>query len=207
MAAHYLRMNADSPDSQDLDVVVDVLRNGGLIIYPTDTVYGIGCDITNTKALANLARFKGVKPEKANFSIVCHDLSHLSEYAKVSTPTYKLLKKAFPGAFTFILSASPKMPKFFKGKKTIGIRIPDNNIPRAIVERLGEPIITTSVHDDDKIIEYTTDPHMIYENFKDQVDLVIDGGYGNNIPSTIVDYTGQEPLVVREGLGDLNGLL
>jgi len=200
-------MNADSPDSQDLDVVVDVLRNGGLIIYPTDTVYGIGCDITNTKALANLARFKGVKPEKANFSIVCHDLSHLSEYAKVSTPTYKLLKKAFPGAFTFILSASPKMPKFFKGKKTIGIRIPDNNIPRAIVERLGEPIITTSVHDDDKIIEYTTDPHMIYENFKDQVDLVIDGGYGNNIPSTIVDYTGQEPLVVREGLGDLNGLL
>jgi len=207
MAAHYLRMNADSPDSQDLDVVVDVLRNGGLIIYPTDTVYGIGCDITNTKALANLARFKGVKPEKANFSIVCHDLSHLSEYAKVSTPTYKLLKKAFPGAFTFILSASPKMPKFFRGKKTIGIRIPDNNIPRAIVERLGEPIITTSVHDDDKIIEYTTDPHMIYENFKDQVDLVIDGGYGNNIPSTIVDYTGQEPLVVREGLGDLNGLL
>ena len=207
MAAHYLRMNADPPDSQDLDVVVDVLRNGGLIIYPTDTVYGIGCDITNTKALANLARFKGVKPEKANFSIVCHDLSHLSEYAKVSTPTYKLLKKAFPGAFTFILSASPKMPKFFRGKKTIGIRIPDNNIPRAIVERLGEPIITTSVHDDDKIIEYTTDPHMIYENFKDQVDLVIDGGYGNNIPSTIVDYTGQEPLVVREGLGDLNGLL
>lgn len=207
MAAHYLRMNADSPDFQDLDVVVDVLRNGGLIIYPTDTVYGIGCDITNTKALANLARFKGVKPEKANFSIVCHDLSHLSEYAKVSTPTYKLLKKAFPGAFTFILSASPKMPKFFRGKKTIGIRIPDNNIPRAIVERLGEPIITTSVHDDDKIIEYTTDPHMIYENFKDQVDLVIDGGYGNNIPSTIVDYTGQEPLVVREGLGDLNGLI
>jgi tRNA threonylcarbamoyl adenosine modification protein (Sua5/YciO/YrdC/YwlC family) len=207
MAALYLRMSEDSPSSKDLDKVAEVLRNGGLIIYPTDTVYGIGCDITNTKALANLARFKGVKPEKANFSIVCHDLSHLSEYAKVSTPTYKLLKKAFPGAFTFILNASPKLPKFFKGKKTIGIRIPNNNIPRAIVERLGEPIITTSVHDDDKIIEYTTDPQMIYENFKDQVDLVIDGGYGNNIPSTIVDYTGADPLIVREGLGDLNELL
>ncbi len=200
-------MNQDQPSSKDLDRVAECLRDGGLIIYPTDTVYGIGCDITNTKALAKLARFKGVKPEKANFSIVCHDLSHLSEYAKVDTPAYKLLKKAFPGAFTFILNSSPHLPKFFKGKKTIGIRIPDNNIPRAIVERLGDPIITTSVHDEDTIVEYTTDPQMIYENFKEQVDIVIDGGYGNNIPSTIVDYTQEEPLLVREGLGDLNALI
>lgn len=207
MSAVYLRMNTEQPLSEDLDVVARCLRDGGLIIYPTDTVYGIGCDITNFKALSKLARFKGFKPEKANFSIVCHDLSHLSEYAKVPTPTYKLLKKAFPGAFTFILNASPNLPKFFKGKKTIGIRIPDNNIPRAIVERLGQPIITTSVHDDDEIIEYTTDPQMIFDNFKEQVDMVIDGGYGNNIPSTIVDYTGDEPVLIREGLGDLNEIL
>lgn len=204
MSAKYLRMSNEKPDSKALDEVVACLKNGGLIIYPTDTVYGIGCDVTNTKALTKLARFKGVKPEKANFAIICHDLSHLSEFAKVSTPIYKLLKRAFPGAYTFILNASPKLPKFFKGKKTMGIRIPENNIPRAIVERLGQPIITTSVHDEDQIIEYTTDPQMIFDNFKNQVELIIDGGYGNNIPSSIIDCTKDEPKIIREGLGDIN---
>lgn len=205
MAASLIKLYPENPELKKILSVVDSLRNGGLIIYPTDTVYGLGCDIHNTKAVEKICRIKGVKPEKANFSFICYDLSHISEYAKVSTAAFKLMKKALPGAFTFILEASNKVPKILNSnKKTVGIRIPDNNIPRTLVKELGNPIITTSIRDDDEIIEYSTDPELIYEKFTNQVDYVIDGGYGNNIASTIVDATTDEFIIVRQGLGDLS---
>ena len=194
----------ENPNPREILKIVDVLKKGGLIIYPTDTVYGLGCDITNTRAVEKVARIKGVKAEKNNFSFICSDLSHLSDYTKpISSSVFKLMKKNLPGAFTFILDANNNLPKYFKGKKTVGIRVPDNNIIREIVNELGNPILSTSIHDDDEILEYTTDPELIYEKYQELVDIVIDGGYGELVPSTIVDCTAEEIVIVREGKGEL----
>jgi tRNA threonylcarbamoyl adenosine modification protein (Sua5/YciO/YrdC/YwlC family) len=203
--SQFIKIYEDNPNEAAVKKVVEILRNGGLVIYPTDTVYGLGCDITNHKALEKVAKIKGIKLEKANLSFICSDLSHLSDYVKqIDTSTFKLLKRALPGAYTFILPGNNDLPKVFKNKKTVGIRVPDNNIIRAIVKELGNPIISTSIHDDDEIVEYSTDPELIFEKWQNQVDAVIDGGYGYNIPSTIVDLSGYEPVVVREGKGSLD---
>ncbi len=198
-----LKIYPENPNPKDIRQVVDVLRNGGIIIYPTDTVYGLGCDITNAKAVEMVARYKGVKVEKSNFSFICSNLSQLSDFTRpVSNQVFKLLKRYLPGPFTFILHANSNVPKYFKGKKkTVGIRIPDNSIITEIVRELGNPIMSTSIHDEDEIIEYTTDPELIHEKFIDIADLVIDGGYGNNIPSTIIDCTEEIPVIVRQGKG------
>ena len=181
------------------------MKNGGLVIYPTDTVYGLGCDITNTKALERIAKIKGVKLEKANFSFICNDLSNLSDYVKqIDTATFKLLKRALPGPYTFILPGNNNLPKEFKKKTTVGIRIPNNAIALEIVKMLGNPIVSTSIRDDDDVIEYTTDPELIFEKWQNRVDMVIDGGYGDNMGSTIIDVSGHEPIVVREGKGSLD---
>jgi tRNA threonylcarbamoyl adenosine modification protein (Sua5/YciO/YrdC/YwlC family) len=194
----------ENPNLREIIKIVDVLRKGGLIIYPTDTVYGLGCDITNAKAVEKVARIKGVKVEKNSFSFICSDLSHISDYTKpISSSVFKLMKKNLPGPFTFILDANNNLPKYFKVKKTVGIRVPDNNIIREIVRELGNPILSTSVYDDDEIIEYTTDPELIHEKYHEIADIVIDGGYGELIPSTIVDCTGDEITIVREGKGIL----
>ena len=201
------RIYNDHPNEKHIQEVVECLRNGGVIIYPTDTVYGLGCDLNHKKALERLARIKGVKLKDTHFSFVCYDLSHLSEYAKqISTRTYKLLKRIFPGPFTVILKATGKIPKIFSNKKkTVGIRIPDNNIIREIVKQLGSPIVSTSIHDEDDVIEYSTDPELIYEKYKHQVDLVIDGGYGMNVASTVIDCTDEnEYKILREGKGNLD---
>lgn len=200
-----LNIHPENPDPKRMNQVVDCLRGGGVIIYPTDTVYSIGCDLMNPKAVARVAQLKGLKPEKANFSLICFDLSHISEYARIETPDYKLMKKSLPGAFTFILNASSKVPKIFKSnKKTIGIRVPDNLIARELVRLLGNPLIATSVHDDDEVLEYTTDPELIHEKYNQQVDIVINGGFGNNEASTIVDLTTGAPEIVRQGIGIVN---
>jgi len=194
----------ENPNLREILKIVDVLRKGGLIIYPTDTVYGLGCDITNAKAVEKVARIKNVKVEKNNFSFICSDLSHISDFTKpISNSVFKLMKKNLPGPFTFILEANNNLPKYFKGKKTVGIRVPDNNIIREIIRELGNPILSTSIHDEDEILEYTTDPELIYEKYQDIAEIVIDGGYGELIPSTIVDCTGDEILIVREGKGIL----
>ena len=175
------------------------------MIYPTDTVYGLGCDITNTKALEKIAKIKGVKLEKANFSFICSDLSNLADYVKqIDTATFKILKRALPGPYTFILPGNNDLPKDFKKKKTVGIRVPDNNIARMIVEKLGNPIVSTSIHDEDDVIEYTTDPELIFEKWQNIVDLVVDGGYGDNTASTVIDLSGTEPVIIREGKGSLD---
>jgi|TARA_B110000908_G_scaffold26892_1_gene31366 tRNA threonylcarbamoyl adenosine modification protein (Sua5/YciO/YrdC/YwlC family) len=203
--AFFIKIYKDNPNPLEINKVVDVLKKGGLVIYPTDTVYGLGCDITNTKAVEKIARIKGVKLDKANFSFICNDLSHLSDYVKqIDTPTYKLLKRALPGPYTFILPGSKSLPKIFKKKKTVGIRIPDNTIARAIVKALGNPIISTSIYDEDDVLEYTTDPELIFEKWKHLVDGVIDGGFGDNYASTIIDLTAQEPVVIRKGKGPLD---
>ena len=204
--AFFIKIYKDNPNPTEINKVVDVLkkRRAG-IIYPTDTVYGLGCDITNTKAVEKIARIKGIKLEKANFSFICNDLSHLSDYVKqIDTPTYKLLKRALPGPYTFILPGSKSLPKVFKKKKTVGIRVPDNTIARAIVEALGNPIISTSIYDEDDVLEYTTDPELIFEKWQHLVDGVIDGGFGDNYASTIIDLTAEEPVVIREGKGSLD---
>ena len=194
----------ENPNPREILRIVEVLRNGGLIVYPTDTVYGLGCDITNFKAIEKVARIKGVKPGKSNFSFICSDLSHISDYTRpISNSVFKLMKKNMPGPFTFILEASNNVPKFFKGKKTVGIRVPDNNIIREIVKELGNPILSTSVHDEDEILEYSTDPELIHEKFLDIVEIVIDGGYGELVPSTIVDCTTDDIRIVRTGKGKL----
>ncbi|MCY1719745.1 L-threonylcarbamoyladenylate synthase [Prolixibacteraceae bacterium Z1-6] len=200
-----VRLYNENPNPREIRLITDVLRSGGLIIYPTDTVYGLGCDITNQKAVEKVARWKGVNIEKNNFSFICSDFSHLSDYTRpIPSNIFKLIKKNLPGPFTFILEANNNVPKYFKGKKkTVGIRIPDNNIIREIVTELGNPIVSTSIHDEDEILEYTTDPELIYEKYKDVVDVVIDGGFGELIPSTIVDCTQYEPEVIREGKGEL----
>ena len=200
------RINPDNPQLNKIDEAVRILEKGGVIIYPTDTVYALGCDIHNQKAIEKLCKIKGVKVDKTNLSFICNDLSHISEYSKqLDSNVFKIMKKALPGPFTFILKASAKVPKLLQAKKkTVGIRVPDNNIARQIVERLGNPIITTSLKDDDDVIEYTTDPELIFEKYQKVVDLVIDGGYGNNVPSTIVDCTENEVEIIREGLGDIH---
>ncbi len=206
MSAEFIKLYPENPDPRKIAQVVDILRDGGIIIYPTDTVYGLGCDIFNSKAIERIRIFKGLKGKTLNLSFICYDLSHLSEYAKhVDTPIFKLMKRTLPGPFTFILESSAKTPKILNmKKKTVGIRVPDNNIPREIVKALGNPIITTSVLDSDDIIEYSTDPELIYEEFQNRVDLVIDGGFGNVTPSTIVDCSSGVPEIIREGLGDIN---
>ena len=202
--AELVKIYEENPNPKEIKKVVDVLKRGGLIIYPTDTVYGLGCDITNVKALERVARIKGIKLEKANFSFVCHDLSNLSDYVKqIDTSTFKILKRALPGPYTFILPGAKTLPSAFKKKKTVGIRIPNNAIAREIVKQLGNPIISTSIRDEDEILEYTTDPELILEKWDKLVDLVIDGGYGDNQPSTIIDLSEDTPLIVREGKGDL----
>ena len=203
--SQFIKIYNKNPNSKEIDKVIKVLKNGGLVIYPTDTVYGLGCDITNTKALEKIARIKGVKLGKANFSFICNDLSNLSAYVKqIDTPTYKILKRALPGAYTFILNGNNNLPKVFKKKKTVGIRVPDNNIIREIVRELGNPIVSTSIHDEDDVIEYTTDPELIYEKWKNIVDLVIDGGYGDNLASTVIDLSQDEIKIIREGKGVLD---
>ncbi|MFV5703142.1 L-threonylcarbamoyladenylate synthase [Flavobacterium sp. XS2P12] len=203
--AQFIKIYEDKPNEAAIAKVVKVLKEGGLVIYPTDTVYGLGCDITNTKALERIAKIKGIKLEKANFSFVCHDLSNLSDYVKqIDTATFKLLKRALPGPYTFILPGNNNLPKEFKKKTTVGIRVPDNAIALEIVRQLGNPIVSTSIHDDDDVIEYTTDPELIFEKWQNLVDLVIDGGYGDNMGSTIIDLSGDEPIVVREGKGSLD---
>ena len=203
--SQFIKIYEDKPNEAAIKKVVEVLKNGGLVIYPTDTVYGLGCDITNTKALERIAKIKGVKLEKANFSFICHDLSNLSDYVKqIDTATFKILKRALPGPYTFILPGNNNLPKEFKKKTTVGIRIPDNSIALEIVKMLGNPIVSTSIHDDDAVLEYSTDPELIFEKWQNLVDLVIDGGYGDNTGSTIVDLSGHEPIVVREGKGSLD---
>jgi tRNA threonylcarbamoyl adenosine modification protein (Sua5/YciO/YrdC/YwlC family) len=203
--AFFVKVYDENPNTSVISKVVEVLKKGGIIIYPTDTVYGLGCDITNAKAVEKIARIKGIKVDKSNFSFICNDLSHLSDYVKqIDTPTYKLLKRALPGPYTFILPGSKSLPKVFKKKKTVGIRIPNNNIVRAIVEALGNPIISTSIHDEDDVIEYTTDPELIFEKWKHLVDGVIDGGFGDNLASTIIDLTDSIPKIIREGKGAID---
>lgn len=203
--AQFIKIYEDKPNEAAIAKVVKVLKEGGLVIYPTDTVYGLGCDITNTKALERIAKIKGVKLDKANFSFVCHDLSNISDYVRqIDTTTFKILKRALPGPYTFILPGNNNLPKEFKKKTTVGIRVPDNAIALEIVKLLGNPIVSTSIHDDDDVIEYTTDPELIFEKWQNLVDLVIDGGYGHNVGSTIIDLSGDEPIVVREGKGSLD---
>lgn len=200
-----LRIYESNPNEKAIDQVVAVLRRGGVIIYPTDTVYGLGCDITNHRAIERVCEIRGIKPEKANLSFICYDLTDISQYTRpLDNITFRLLKKTLPGPFTFLFNASQKVPKLLSSKKkTVGIRVPDNNIAREIVHQLGNPIVSTSIHDDDEIVEYSTDPELIHEKYGDQVDLVIDGGYGDNVASTVVDCTSGEFEVVRQGKGDL----
>ena len=201
-----LKIYKENPDPKKIKIIVDCLKKGGVIIYPTDTVYGIGCDVNNKKAMEKVCRIKGLNIKKHNLSFICYDLSHISNFTKqLTTSAYKVMKRALPGPYTFILKANSSIPKLFKNsKREIGIRIPDNNIPREIVKELGNPIVTTSVKDKDLLIEYSTDPELIYSHFKKLVDIVIDGGYGDITPSTIIDYTDNSPKIIREGKGDLN---
>ena len=204
-----LRIYPENPNPKEIKKVVDCLKSGGVIIYPTDTVYGIGCDVNNKKAMERVCRIKGIDIKKHNLAFVCYDLSHIATFTKqLATSTYKLMKKTLPGPYTFILEANNSIPKLFKNsKKEIGIRIPNNNIPREIVKELGNPIATTSVKDKDMLIEYSTDPELIYEYFNKLVDIVIDGGYGEDIASTIVDCTNNNPQIIREGKGDITPFL
>lgn len=205
-----LRIYPENPNQRDIRTVVECIKDGGVVIYPTDTVYGIGCDIYKQKAVERVARLKGMKLNDAKFSIICHDLSHISDYVKtLDNPTFKLMKKALPGPYTFILNANTNVPKLFykPSKKHIGIRVPNNLIPRAIVEELGNPIVTTSLLEDEEAVEYTTNPELIYERYQNDVDIVIDGGIGNLVASTIVNCTSGEPEIIREGAGDINQFL
>jgi tRNA threonylcarbamoyl adenosine modification protein (Sua5/YciO/YrdC/YwlC family) len=202
--AELIKIYNDHPDPKAVRRVVNCLRNGGLVIYPSDTVYALGCDITNKGALSRIAKIKGVPLEKANFSFICEDLSNLSDYVKqIDTGTFKLLKRAFPGPYTFILPGNSNLPSVFKKKKEVGIRIPDHPVVQAIVSALGNPIVSTSIKDEDDLIEYTTDPELIFEKWKNKVDIVVNGGYGGNIPSTVIDLTGEFPELIREGKGSL----
>src|SRR5688572_8118723 len=206
MIAELLKIHPENPEERKILQVVEVLKRGGIIIYPTDTIYGIGCDLMNRKSIARLCQVMNIKPQKLDLSFICNDLSHISEYVKrIDTPVFKVLKKTLPGPYTFILESSSKVPRILDiNKKTVGIRIPDHAIPRAIVGLLGNPLITSSIKDDDVIKEYTTDPEEIYEDFKHTVDLVIDGGPGNNVPSSVIDCTGDQIVIVREGLGNVD---
>lgn len=202
-----VRVNATRPDSQTIGQIVSCLRNGGVVIYPTDTVYALGCDITQPKAIERICRLKGIKPEKSNFSFVCSDLSHLSEFTRpIPNTVFRIMKRALPGPYTFILEANSNVPRLLKqNKKTVGIRVPDNGICQEIVKQLGHPLISTSLHDtSDDILEYFSDPEIIHRQYQDSVDMVVDGGFGNIYPSTILDCSEEEIRVVREGLGSLD---
>ncbi|PCH78138.1 MAG: threonylcarbamoyl-AMP synthase [Flavobacteriaceae bacterium] len=205
--AKFIKLYEENPNDREIEKIVTILRKGGLIIFPTDTIYGLGCDITNTKAMEKVAHLKGIKLAKANFSFICHDLSNLSDFVKqIDTPTYKILKKALPGPYTFVLPASTKLPKAFKHRKTVGIRVPDNNIIRTLVKALGNPIVSTSIRDDDDVVEYTTDPELINEKWGNIVDVIIDGGYGDNQASTVIDLSQDEIEIIREGKGSIDFL-
>lgn len=206
MPAELIKIYPENPDPRRIQKIVDILRHGGVIIYPTDTIYGMGCDIFNQKAIERICQIKGVKPQKHNFSFICYDLSNIAEFTRaLSTPVFKLMKKALPGPFTFILEANNKVPKLLNNKKkTVGIRVPDHPIPRILVKELGQPILTTSIRDEDDVIEYSTDPELIYEKYKDIVDAVVDGGYGSNVASTVIDCTGEEMEILRQGKGEIN---
>jgi tRNA threonylcarbamoyl adenosine modification protein (Sua5/YciO/YrdC/YwlC family) len=204
-----LKIYPNNPNEKHLQQVVECLQDGGLIIYPTDTVYGLGCDIYQAKTIERLCQIRNIKPEKANLSFICYDLSHLSDFVKpIDNSLFRILKHALPGPFTFILNANNKVPKLMhSNKKTVGIRVPDHPIARGIVNLLGNPIVSTSIHDDDDVLEYSTDPELIYEKYKDQVDIVIDAGYGELQASTVVDFTSDEPLILRQGKGDFERYL
>jgi len=207
MEAEFIKLYEENPEIGKIDRIVSVLRSGGIIIYPTDTIYGIGCDFGNVKAVQRVCQIKNAKPQSLSF--ICYDLSEISAYTKgLSTPVFKVMKKVLPGPFTFILNASNKVPKVLNAKKkTVGIRVPNNNIPREIVRQLGNPIITTSIHDEDEVLEYSTDPELIFEKYKNLVDIVIDGGYGGNVGSTVVDCSNDELELIRAGLGDFDDLV
>jgi tRNA threonylcarbamoyl adenosine modification protein (Sua5/YciO/YrdC/YwlC family) len=197
-----LHLHPDNPQPRNIRTIIECLLDGGIIIYPTDTIYGLGCDIFQHKAVERISRIKQIDPAKAQMSFICHDLSDLSNYTKsISTPLYRMLKTSLPGPYTFILPASKMVPKILKSKKdTIGLRVPDNNITRTLVKELGHPILSTSLPGE--MVEEYTDPEIIYENFKNRVDLVVDGGIGGMVPSTVIDCTGDEPVVIRQGLGE-----
>ncbi len=203
-----VRIYPDNPDERKIRQVIECVLDGGVIIYPTDSVYAIGCDLTRQKSVERVAKIKGIEMKNANFSLICRDLSHLSEFCKpMENPIYKMMKRALPGPYTFILNANNNVPKIFKSKKkTIGIRIPDNSIALALVSALGHPMIATSVLDDDEVLEYTTDPELIYERYQDQVDMVVDGGMGNNEASTVLDCTSGVPELIRLGRGPIENL-
>jgi tRNA threonylcarbamoyl adenosine modification protein (Sua5/YciO/YrdC/YwlC family) len=206
MTAELVRIHPLNPEGRKIQRAIEILKHGGIIIYPTDTIYGIGCDLMNRKAIERLCHVMDIKPHKLDLSFICNDLSHISEYVKrIDTPVFKILKKALPGPYTFILESSSKVPRILDvNKKTVGIRIPNHAIPRSIVAQLGNPLINSSIKDVDIVKEYTTDPEEIYEDFKHSVDLVIDGGPGNNIPSSVIDCTGDQIVIVREGLGSVD---
>jgi tRNA threonylcarbamoyl adenosine modification protein (Sua5/YciO/YrdC/YwlC family) len=198
-----IKLYEQNPSRREVDKVVDTLKDGGIVIYPTDTVYSMGCDALNTRAVEQICKIKGINPQKAKFSIICADLSNISEYAKVSNTVFKLMKRNLPGPFTFILTATGSLPKIYKNRKEIGIRVPDNNIILTLVKELGNPILTTSVRDKDEFMEYCTDPELIEEEYSDLVDIVVDGGYGGLEPSTVVNCTGEEIEIIRQGKGEL----
>ncbi|MBP1616752.1 MAG: hypothetical protein H6Q14_579 [Bacteroidetes bacterium] len=198
-----VKIYPENPNQREISRIVEVLKDGGLVIYPTDTVYAIGCDALNVRAVEKICQLKGINPNKSNLSIICYDLSNISEYARVDNQTFKVMKKNLPGPFTFILDTTSQLPKIYKNRKTVGIRVPDNSIIRELVNRLGNPIMTTSVKDDDEVLEYSTDPELIHEKYENNVDIVIDGGYGGIEGSTIVDCTNNEYEIIRQGKGEL----
>jgi tRNA threonylcarbamoyl adenosine modification protein (Sua5/YciO/YrdC/YwlC family) len=203
--AEFIKIYNKNPNPKEIAKVVKVLRDGGLVIYPTDTVYGLGCDITKSRALEKIAKIKGIKLSKANWSFICEDLSNLSDYVtQIDTATFKILKRALPGPYTFILPGNNNLPKDFKKRNTVGIRVPDNSIAQALVSELGNPIVSTSIRDDDDVLEYTTDPELIFEKWQNLVDIVVDGGYGDNVASTVINLSVNPPEVVREGKGNLD---
>lgn len=203
-----LKIYPENPHESAIEKVVDALRKGGIVIVPTDSVYAFACDLSQTKAMEKLAQLKGTRLEEANFSIVFDDLTMLSDYTRpIPTSVFKLLKRTLPGPYTYILNATNKIPKLFQHKKkTVGIRIPDNGVPLAIVKRLGNPIAVSSIHDPDDVTEYTTDPELIHERYARMVDITINGGIGDNEPSTIIDCSGDEPTLIREGKGSIADL-
>jgi len=204
-----VRINDKNINFETIKQVVDCLKNGGVIIYPTDTVYALGCDISNPKAIERVCKLKGISPQKANFSFVCNNLSHLSEYTNpIPNHVFRIMKRALPGPYTFILEANTRVPKLLKqNRKTVGIRVPDNAVCAEIVKGLGHPLISTSLHDSsDDILEYFSDPDVIYQQYMNQVDMVVDGGFGNIYASTVIDCSGDEPIVLREGLGSIDVL-
>ncbi|MDD2412571.1 MAG: L-threonylcarbamoyladenylate synthase [Bacteroidales bacterium] len=204
-----LKLYNENPNPRDIQRIVECLKDGGVIIYPTDTIYGIGCDILNHKSVERITEIMNIKKDKTMFSFICSDLSHLSDYSKpLNNTIFKIMKSVLPGPYTFILNASNKVPKLLSSKKkTVGIRVPDNNIIREIVRELGNPILSKSIKDEDQIIEYTTDPELINERYGDLVDIVIDGGFGDNEPSTILDCTGDEIEIIRKGKGIVDFIL